>query len=192
MFNSNPCRRGWHSHLTISIYCMLIKWLIFQLRLLQGYVGFLTTHFLSTAAPSEALKGQSSAGLSLVAASIPYHPWNYFGYTLKQRYAQTSAHFLFPVLSLLFSSPLHGAQGWQLPLHPPHNPSHCCWPCFPPAPAVNSALFSSELFSPDQVTLNLHLHRWLVSAEYEHAAASREGLGPEESSFAKLWHCQET
>lgn len=155
-------------------------------------MGFLTTHFLSTAAPSEALKGQSSAGLSLVAASIPYHPWNYFGCTLKQRYAQTSAHFLFPVLSLLFSSPLHGAQGWQLPLHPPHNPSHCCWPCFPPAPAVNLALFSSELVSPDQVTLNLHLHRWLVSAEYEHAAASREGLGPEESSFAKLWHCQET
>lgn len=39
MFNWNPCRRGWHSHLTISIYCMLIKSLILRLKLTSGIFG---------------------------------------------------------------------------------------------------------------------------------------------------------
>lgn len=95
MFNSNPCRRGWHSHLTISISCMLIKWVTLQLRLLQGYVGFLTTRFLSTAITSEAQKTQSSAGLSLAPLPIQQHRWNYLGLTLERGRAPTSAQSLF-------------------------------------------------------------------------------------------------
>lgn len=132
MFNSNPCRRGWHSHLTISISCMLIKWVTLQLRLLQGYVGFLTTHFLSTAITSEAQKTQSSAGLSLAPLPIQQHRWNYLGLTLEWGRAPTSAQSLFCSSRSPRCSPAH----CRVPVGGEYRSS---WPAVSPPATVGPA-----------------------------------------------------
>lgn len=161
MFNSNPCRRGWHSHLTISIYCMLIKRLILQLRLLQGYVGFLTTHFLSTTINFRGTANTESSWATTCTSTHPVTPLELLGAHTRAG-VSTNHHAAFILsyrfLSSLLPCLLQGAYGQQTPQQPP-----CCpllpipWDLRPTSPSQLGLL---PLHILSQVTGGAHSTGW--------------------------------
>lgn len=133
---------------------MLIKSLILRLSLLQGYLGILTTHFLSTAS-FRGRENRVQQGCHL-HRTHPVTPLELHGAHAGAGGStdQCTEFVLFSTLLPWLLCPLQGAQGQRVPQQFPCHPSPCCHrTCSHQHQPLQSAAFAHPLPSRQGVSL---------------------------------------